>query len=439
MLQYFDSILSGNRVAVGKFNEKWHEFYSMFNEWKEKDTARLIEHMYQHYMQLEQLRESVTSEPGANAEWFPQIDKQQELIKSKVLKIGGKSALARFASSQRQVGDASDSSEVNDLSSTRRRHDSVKNSNYMQTNTSPTSNQKDAVLSDVLQEYGNVMSNAKLAHELIMNPDFELTVDDNSMETRIRAIAKQAFFDKIREELQASKFGWVTGILCDIRGQIFDMLPANAKMRQEIDDGLDVDLINQQILHSTFNFQPYLEFIVERMLQLCAPIRDREIRAISSLENLVDQVKAIMKSLDDMKLDLANFRLRALRPHLMGQAVEYERSKFKQALEQNIIGLDKTSAWLGNAAAKLINEAAARNPENVDHPSNRVRFDIIYFDALTSLLFSPDDHKPNDLAETLVLDRERIFGFQNEIQALTIVAALTMLTRNFVPEMRDNK
>lgn len=38
--------------------------------------------------------------------------------------------------------------------------------------------------------------------------------------------------------------------------------------------------------------------------------------------------------LDLMKLDMANFAVNSIRPHLVQQSVEYERSKFQEFLEK---------------------------------------------------------------------------------------------------------
>ena len=43
--------------------------------------------------------------------------------------------------------------------------------------------------------------------------------------------------------------------------------------------------------------------------------------------------RGILEFLDLMKLDMANFQLQRLKPILVQQSVEYERSKLKQFLE----------------------------------------------------------------------------------------------------------
>lgn len=44
--------------------------------------------------------------------------------------------------------------------------------------------------------------------------------------------------------------------------------------------------------------------------------------------------RAIFSVLDLMKVDMANFAVSSIRPHLMQQSVEYERKKFQELLEK---------------------------------------------------------------------------------------------------------
>jgi len=39
--------------------------------------------------------------------------------------------------------------------------------------------------------------------------------------------------------------------------------------------------------------------------------------------------------MDAMKVDMANFQLQTIKPHLVQQSVEFERKKFKDYLETN--------------------------------------------------------------------------------------------------------
>lgn len=50
--------------------------------------------------------------------------------------------------------------------------------------------------------------------------------------------------------------------------------------------------------------------------------------------SVVRPLRAIFSLLDLMKVDMANFAVSSIRPHLMQQSVEYERSKFQDFLEK---------------------------------------------------------------------------------------------------------
>ena len=202
---------------------------------------------------------------------------------------------------------------------------------------------------------------------------------------------------------------------------------------------LDMEHIEQQVKNGVYDLPNCLRFITSKMLQLCAPVRDASIRKLAESADVIVVLENILSILEDMKLDLANYRLQALRPHLMKQAVEYEQSKFKAALESGNVTLELTKRWLESSAKKVQDVAAQRNPQNIDIPENRVRYEAVYFDALLSLLFVPEAIERGSVAETLVMDAERLFGFQNELQAITVVAALSMLTKNFVAEIRDDR
>ena len=49
-----------------------------------------------------------------------------------------------------------------------------------------------------------------------------------------------------------------------------------------------------------------------------------------------------------MKVDMANFAITSIRPHLMQQSVEYERKKFQEVLEK------QPSKWNAGGAFPLL-------------------------------------------------------------------------------------
>jgi hypothetical protein len=214
------------------------------------------------------------------------------------------------------------------------------------------------------------------------------------------------------------------------------MLPDKSQFGLEIAEVLDMELIEQQLNNNSFDILKCLTYVTSKMLQLCAPIRDAAIKDIQTETDLTRAFERILKMLEEMKFDLMNFQLQSVKPTLIQQAVEYEKSKFDEALAQKQISLDKTKAWLKKSVSELQNISAARNPDKVEHPDLKVKYESAYHDALLSLVFSTTPLDSDQFAETLMMDLERIMSMQNETQALAIVSALLMLSKNIVPELR---
>lgn len=191
-------------------------------------------------------------------------------------------------------------------------------------------------------------------------------------------------------------------------------------------------LIEQQIQRGVFDLSGMLRYILETMRQMCALVRDETIRTIERQSNPVQQLRGILELLDDMALDLANYRLRALRPHLAPIAVQYEQKKFAESLRQNAVGLAKTRSWLQKSLQRLEEAAEQRNPENINpDKNNRPRPNTVFEEAFISLLKLPEPITRLTCPETLLLDVDRMVIFQNETQAVTIVAALLMFAKGF--------
>ncbi|TPX38521.1 hypothetical protein SeMB42_g06694 [Synchytrium endobioticum] len=282
------------------------------------------------------------------------------------------------------------------------------------------------------------LTNEALAHELLMDPEFELKPAKRSpFEEQVRAMAKRAFFDAVRDNPEQH----LPTLLSDIRQILLSMVSEKGAIAAEIREMLDAELIHKQISNKIFQVDGYVKYIIGKMAQLCAPIRDASIKAIAAQveTDLAGAFEQILNILEEMKLDLANYKLQLLKPHLTQQAVEYERSKFDEALSKGSITLEKTRAWLESSAKSLQEVLNSRDPEGVFHPEHRVRYEDAYHEALLSLIFNNTTPITRDgLPETMVLDADRLKGFQNEAQAITIVASLLMLSRNATGELRND-
>lgn len=217
------------------------------------------------------------------------------------------------------------------------------------------------------------------------------------------------------------------------------MVSETGPVAKNINESLDESFIMHEMTHSAFNLEKTLQYMGLKMLELCAPIRDASVRALRQESDAAIIMMQMVDLLESMQLDLSNYRLQSIRPHLMRQAVEYERAKFDRAVESKQVELVKTTAWLASSIAQLQKIADERNPEGIEHEDLKVK----YIDALNhgylDLLFGKESINLQDAPETLSMDAKRLFDMQNEIQAIAIVAALCMLTKNLLSCFRNDE
>ncbi|ORY07085.1 T-complex 11 [Basidiobolus meristosporus CBS 931.73] len=278
-----------------------------------------------------------------------------------------------------------------------------------------------------------MLTNEQLAHEILLNPDFELTMSKGTnLEERVREVAIQDFFETIREEFNQGKYEfWFPQLVADIKNWLLELVSRWSPMYELLTDVIDIELISQQLKSGTYDIPKLMKFITESMLDICAPVRDQAIRNIQKMTDLASVFQCLVEILQDMKLDLANYQVNMLHPLIQEYGIAYEKEKFNLALSNRTITLERTTKWLCECAYDL------RSPTHGGQVSN-IRFDIVYYKAILSTIFSMTVIHHENCPETLTLDVERLYEYQNESQAITIVAALLMLSKNIVPEFRKN-
>ena len=65
------------------------------------------------------------------------------------------------------------------------------------------------------------------------------------------------------------------------------MLPHNTRLKNEINEVLDIDLIEQQTKKGTVDVLSYAQFIISTMARICAPARDSKIQELRQLTDIV--------------------------------------------------------------------------------------------------------------------------------------------------------
>uniref|UniRef100_A0A674CUM1 T-complex 11, testis-specific-like 2 n=1 Tax=Salmo trutta TaxID=8032 RepID=A0A674CUM1_SALTR len=178
------------------------------------------------------------------------------------------------------------------------------------------------------------LSNLTLAHEIIVNRDFHVEqphLPQNSLEKQVKDIVHKAFWDSLESELNDDppEYEHAIKLLEEIREILLSFQsPGANRLRTQILEVLDMDLIRQQADKEAVDIQGLASYIVTIMSKLCAPVRDDE----STFGNVITLSREIFRVLDLMKMDMVNFTIQSLRPDLQRQSVE--RAKFQTIVEK---------------------------------------------------------------------------------------------------------
>ncbi|CAJ1050212.1 T-complex protein 11-like protein 1 [Xyrichtys novacula] len=291
---------------------------------------------------------------------------------------------------------------------------------------SPTGSPPTASLSS-LMELQNCVSNLSLAHEIVVNRDFSFkprSAATDSLEGRVSQIVHRAFWDGLQEQLNSDppNYNHAVVLLQEVKTMLQSLLlPGHIRLRSQLDEVLDMDLIRQEVDHGALDLPRLSGYIINTMASLCAPVRDPEVRALRDLKDPVELLREIFRVLGLMKTDMVNFTIQSLRPHLLQQAVQYERTKFQQILDQHPASLDWTSAWLEAAASEEAQSDSpspdSRGPVSPTAVLNRAYMRLLHWD--------PQDQK---YPETALMDRARLDALGQQLEMLVLEASVLLLT-----------
>ncbi|KAM5289421.1 T-complex protein 11-like protein 2 [Ctenodactylus gundi] len=287
------------------------------------------------------------------------------------------------------------------------------------------------------------LSNMTLAHEIAVNENFQLKQDalpENSLAGRVKNIVHKAFWDVLESELNAEppEYEHAIKLFEEIREILLSFLtPGANRLRNQICEVLDTDLIRQQAEHGAVDIRGLAAYIINMMGKLCAPVRDDDVRELKATGDVVEGLRQIFHVLDLMMMDMANFTIRNLRPHLQRQLVEYERTKFQEILEETPSALDQTTEWIKESVNEellsLSETALTPRAENSSMPNLSPR--LVLNNSYLKLL--QWDYQKKDLPETLMTDGARLQELTEKLNQLKIIACLSLITNNMVGALTE--
>lgn len=283
-------------------------------------------------------------------------------------------------------------------------------------------------LEEIMQA-ANGIKNMALAHEIAVDNNFQLQKLEpqaNSVQEKVKEIMHKAFWNVLAEQLveDPPNYTHALVLLREICESLEDLvLPHHTKIRENLREVLDINLIQQQAENGVLDFQHYSHYVLSIMAKVCAPVRDDRIHELTKCTDVVKTFKGIMETIQLMRLDLANFTISMMRPNIVASSIEYEKTKFAEFLKVQADGLAYTRRWLLKHLTDEKIKAAASDANGVNHITHFLLGEA-YLDLLNW------DSSPE--AETLMLDQGRLLELRDKINQLTIIGSVLLLCGNTI-------
>jgi hypothetical protein len=289
------------------------------------------------------------------------------------------------------------------------------------------------------------MTNEQLAHEILINPFFQLNDNENdddnydtSIYKRMNHSLEQTFWDNLTDNLKLDNPCYIK--VLDVLLLIHDGIKEFEDEDSLISKVIDINFIKYQLEQKSYYLNDCINLIKSIMtiiFKLMVLERKEKTKILwdeieITLQNCVidTQPQIICKSLKFfitiirlIRIDVANDRLRLIAPIIKNNGVEYERMKFKMKLDNGTLTLDKTRTWFYNSIEKEIDTIS----------DNKSYLDNIYLKSMFSLVFNEILITNDNCPETLLLDGYRLSKLQLKFKYLILCSTiLTIITHHLI-------
>ncbi|KAI9642724.1 hypothetical protein NHQ30_008455 [Ciborinia camelliae] len=461
LLISFETVLSRLTTAnnytpppaqLSTLSEVYATFFNAFIAWKSRDASTLIDMMVLQFVELDSIWQTVkdSTEESVTDSYRDGIrDNQLKLmvrIKRLAGPVQGKRLIANAIREARKVkqtkqptGDSkpraaetgSASPVIEDFNAS-----DTAVASHLQTLTPPSTPVKErrgqSTDADNLRSVNSILpSNRILVHELAINKEYRISEEDC---LQPRGVVNQLIFDSMRKEVAAGNIDpWVLAMADNIKGKLQRLLTPGNSMYKLIETSLDTDLVASELKNGRFSYETFFNFMGNILPRLCAPFRDDEVKILvdTTLKegDFVDRLQALMRFIDLLQLDYANFMLQQSAPELIKHGSTYETKRFSEEMEETNNDLTITTTAWREARRKVYTEAARRDPENINLPRNRPTPEKTYIQMLVDICTSAPG---SPVPETLKLDMGRIETARKDTLRIVTTSAILLQAKNIL-------
>jgi hypothetical protein len=435
-------------VQLTTLSEAYATFFNAFIAWKARDSSTLIDMMVLQFVELDSIWQTVkdSTEEVVSESYRDGIRENQLKLMVRIKRLAGAAQGKRMITNairearkaraaKKPHGDSrpraaeTDASVVPDLAASER---SV--TSHLQPLTPPaTPIRHQGTRADELRSATSVLpDNRTVVHELAINRDYRIEAEDCLEQ---RGALNQLIFDSMRQEVAAgSSDPWVLAMADNIKGKLQRLLKEGNSMYTLIGEVLDTDVVARELQSGSFSYEKFFSFMATLLPRLCAPFRDAEVKDLTENRlqsgDVVTRLQALLRFIDLMQLDYANFMLQQSAPELVKHAIPYECKRFSEIMDETSNSLAATEDAWRVARSTVMTEAARRDPENVNLARARPTPERIYAQMLVNVFTSVDSSVA--VPETLQLDSKRITRTRTEILRIVTAGAILLQSKNLL-------
>ena len=448
LLRTFEAILTALRDNDGSFAAVPHEltkdfptllyeYLKRFKAWKVPDEAKLVCRIKHALIALYQAEEHLPPDEPADSKLKLEFRTQIERLRGKLQQIAGVDALAEF-DEQRRAGLV-----PNDVAA------------------NPNGRYGGGGAGGAYAALPGRMHNEQLAHELLLDPTFQLDASggcsvENPVFHRIRESFHQAFWDSLTDDLRLATpcYARVLRVLSEVRDGLKDL--AGDREAAATDEVIDLDLIRQQADAGQVEWSSchaLVGAVVQIVQRVQAPARDDDTRDkwaavqrqmveageeaqprafVRGLEFLLDRVNM-------MRIDAANARLRLISPVIRDHGIDYERGKFQDKLNSGALTLERARGWIVETLRQEV-DGKAVELDALSHGQGAAFAHVHTMGMVrlvTDLCARCTPARADVLPETLQLDVHRIGLMQAEFRHLTTASTILIASMHSLGAARN--
>jgi len=425
----FEAILDALTNEKKMFREIPHEltkafpvlledFLDRFSKWKVVDEVNVIARIKHALIALLEARRNLMFDDCITAEMSFEFLNQLKRLKDKLLQIGGPDVVKDF---ERENPD------LKCLESQNNSKESISDREYYK------------------EKY---TTNEQMAHELLLDPTFELTEANsygsfNATQEGLKKNLERAFWTGLEDDLRFSPpcYVRITRVLSEIRDGIVELGDEYLKGEQIMDINLLIEKIKTnvwdwpqitQLVNALFQNLQIIQFSnrVDETMTLWEETKKAMDNASHAVESqnttFCKAMRFLLERVQVFRLDAANRRLRSIAPVILDHGIEYEQDKMKEKLESGALTTNRTHAWLKQSIACLL-EYHSTLVQNLVQ-GNAAAIATAYGSALVDLI----ENKTIPVPETLMFDIHRIDIMRHQYQKLVVYSIVLVTVKHYI-------